>query len=156
MRESDESLCSSLPTIHGGNVQPILQLVHMCTPTPVLLRRASCFSKGFSVGDKVSSWNSKGFKQNNKTFQSPHIWPSPHPLSRAHLGPKSLTMTGERAQGMGNDSELTHDGIAGVWGHSNQSSFTTTQTRHLWGLNTCLQIVAGNKRQAWGPRWRVC
>lgn len=131
---------------------PILQLVHMCTPTPVPLRRASCFLKGFSVGDKVSSWNSKGFKQNNK---SPHTWPSPHPLSGAHWGPKSLTMTRGYAWGMGNDSELTQDRLAGVSGHSDQSSARATQTHRLWGLNTRLQILARN-REEWGPRWRAC
>lgn len=51
---------------------------------------------------------------------------------------------------MGNDSELTQDRIAGVSGHSDQSSARATQTHRLWGLNTLLQILAKN-REEWGP-----
>ena len=74
-----------IPQRHSSNgtdntEQPIPQLHHMLTPTPVLQGRWSYFPKGFCMWDEVSNWNFTCPKQTNLLIPwtlEPHESPTP-------------------------------------------------------------------------------
>ena len=86
-----------IPQRHSSNStdnteQPIPQLRHMLTPTPVLQGHWSYFPKGFCVWDEVSNWNFTCPKQTNflipETLE-PHESPTPVPTQILTLSAKS-------------------------------------------------------------------